>query len=91
MNEYDRPTGRTASFVAGHRGLVGSAIVRRLERRGFTNILTADPRAARSARPGGRQLLVPCQPAGVRVPRRRHGRRHPRELARARRSSSTTT
>ena len=28
-------------FVAGHRGLVGSAIVRRLEREGFTNLLTA--------------------------------------------------
>ena len=28
-------------FVAGHRGLVGSAILRRLEREGFTNILTA--------------------------------------------------
>ncbi|NOZ95651.1 MAG: GDP-L-fucose synthase [Acidobacteria bacterium] len=28
-------------YVAGHRGLVGSAIVRRLEREGFTNILTA--------------------------------------------------
>ena len=28
-------------FVAGHRGLVGSAIVRRLERGGYTNILTA--------------------------------------------------
>ena len=28
-------------FVAGHRGLVGSAIVRRLERSGFSNILTA--------------------------------------------------
>src|SRR5512136_2615589 len=28
-------------FVAGHRGLVGSAIVRRLEREGFTNILCA--------------------------------------------------
>ncbi|MFM7818048.1 MAG: NAD-dependent epimerase/dehydratase family protein, partial [Verrucomicrobiota bacterium] len=26
-------------FVAGHRGLVGSAIVRELERRGFSNIL----------------------------------------------------
>lgn len=28
-------------FVAGHRGLVGAAVVRRLEKAGFTNILTA--------------------------------------------------
>ncbi|HZV03056.1 MAG TPA: GDP-L-fucose synthase [Planctomycetota bacterium] len=28
-------------FVAGHRGLVGSAILRVLEREGFTNVLTA--------------------------------------------------
>jgi GDP-L-fucose synthase len=28
-------------FVAGHRGLVGSAVVRRLEQEGFTRILTA--------------------------------------------------
>ena len=28
-------------YVAGHRGLVGSAIVRKLEREGFENILTA--------------------------------------------------
>ena len=28
-------------FVAGHRGLVGSAIVRRLEAAGYTNLLTA--------------------------------------------------
>ena len=28
-------------FVAGHRGLVGSALVRRLTREGFTNLLTA--------------------------------------------------
>ena len=27
-------------FVAGHRGMVGSAVVRKLEREGFTNILT---------------------------------------------------
>jgi GDP-L-fucose synthase len=33
---------RSASvFVAGHRGLVGSALVRRLEREGFRRILTA--------------------------------------------------
>jgi GDP-L-fucose synthase len=28
-------------FVAGHRGMVGSAIVRNLQQKGFTNILTA--------------------------------------------------
>jgi nucleoside-diphosphate-sugar epimerase len=28
-------------FVAGHRGLVGSAIVRRLEAEGFSQVLTA--------------------------------------------------
>ena len=27
-------------YIAGHTGLVGSAIVRKLENRGFTNILT---------------------------------------------------
>ncbi|MCI7437012.1 MAG: NAD-dependent epimerase/dehydratase family protein, partial [Spirochaetia bacterium] len=27
-------------YVAGHRGLVGSAIVRELESRGYTNIIT---------------------------------------------------
>ena len=27
-------------FVAGHRGLVGSAIVKNLEKKGFTNIIT---------------------------------------------------
>ena len=27
-------------YIAGHRGLVGSAIVRQLKARGFTNLLT---------------------------------------------------
>jgi GDP-L-fucose synthase len=34
--DKDAPT-----YVAGHRGLVGSAVVRQLESNGFTNILTA--------------------------------------------------
>ena len=29
-------------YVAGHRGLVGSAIVRRLRRAGSVNLLTSD-------------------------------------------------
>jgi GDP-L-fucose synthase len=29
-------------FVAGHNGLVGSAIVRHLESQGFTNIITCE-------------------------------------------------
>ncbi len=32
---------RSRIYVAGHRGLVGSAIVRRLEEDGYVNILTA--------------------------------------------------
>ncbi len=35
------PTSASRIFVAGHRGLVGSAITRRLDARGFTSILTA--------------------------------------------------
>ena len=31
-------------YVAGHNGLVGSAIVRHLKAQGFTNIITADRR-----------------------------------------------
>jgi len=36
----DIPSGARI-FVAGHSGLVGSAVLRRLEREGFTNVLTA--------------------------------------------------
>ena len=67
-------------YVAGHRGLVGSAILRRLEREGFANVLTAtrdqldlrDQAAVnywfRANRPEYVFLV-----AG-------HGRRHPRQL-----------
>ena len=71
-------------YVAGHGGLVGSAIIRRLQAEGFTNLLTADARRARPARPGRGEPLVRGQPARVRVPRGRHRRRHPRQLHPAR-------
>ena len=32
----------TKIYVAGHNGLVGSAIVRQLKRNGYKNIITAD-------------------------------------------------
>lgn len=38
MNQYSK------IYVAGHRGMVGSAIVRRLEKEGFTNIITRTSR-----------------------------------------------
>ena len=42
MNEPPRLEGRI--FVAGHRGLVGSAIVRRLRRDGYDDVITATHR-----------------------------------------------
>ena len=67
-------------FVAGHRGLVGSAVAAAARGGGLHQPPRRQPRAARPPRPGGGQLLVPGQPAGVRVPRRRHRRRDPGEL-----------
>ena len=67
-------------FVAGHRGLVGSAVLRRLAAAGFTNVLTAtrDQLDLRDQARG--QLLVPGQPPRIRLPRRRHRRRHHGQL-----------
>ena len=41
MTAYHAPRPDSAIYVAGHRGLVGSAIVRRLTSGGYTNIVTA--------------------------------------------------
>ena len=38
-------------YVAGHRGLVGSALVRRLERDGFTRIITRTQQGRRRWKP----------------------------------------
>ena len=69
-----------AIFVAGHGGLVGSAIMRRLRALGYHEHPHRNARPARSARPGGGELLVPRESPGIRVPRGRDGRRHPCEL-----------
>jgi GDP-L-fucose synthase len=35
-------TKKSKIFIAGHKGLVGSAIVRRLKKQGYENIITID-------------------------------------------------
>ena len=68
-------------FVAGHRGLVGfGRACGASPRWGHTEPADGHARSARSARPGGGELLVPRQSARVRLPRRGHGRRHPGQL-----------
>ena len=37
-------------FVAGHNGLVGSAIIKKLKSKGYRDILTADKKKIRSTR-----------------------------------------
>ena len=41
-------------YVAGHRGMVGSAIVRELERQGYTNIITRTHKELDLCRQSGR-------------------------------------
>ena len=43
VNTLSRPVEKSDKiFIAGHRGLVGSALIRKLEREGFTNLVTRD-------------------------------------------------
>ena len=44
MEKADRIPRDATIYVAGHRGLVGSAIVRRLHREGYRNLVTATSR-----------------------------------------------
>ena len=57
-------------YVAGHRGMVGSAIVRELQRQGYTNIITRTDKAGCS-----RRILCTGE-AGVCIPGCCEGRRH---------------
>jgi GDP-L-fucose synthase len=69
----------TKIFVAGHRGLVGSAIVKRLQQGGYTNLVTAHPRRTGSDRPAGGRGLLCRREAGVRLPGGGEGRWHRRQ------------
>ncbi len=61
-------------YVAGHRGMVGGAIVRRLASEGCLNA-DQHARGSRPAQPGPGGALVRDTPAAGRVPRRGQGRR----------------
>ncbi len=63
-------------FVAGHNGLVGSAIVRELGRRGYGNLLLRGSARARPAPAGRGRGVLRARAPRVRHPRRRQGRRH---------------
>ena len=51
-------------YVAGHRGMVGSAIVRELQRQGYTNIITRTHKeldlTRQDLRTGKAGVCVPC-------------------------------
>ena len=66
-------------YVAGHRGLVGSALVRALEARGHRNLLTAHARRARPDRCPRHARVHPRRAARPRLHRRGQGRRHRRQ------------
>ena len=67
---------RDKIYVAGHRGLVGSAIVRALELTGHTNLLTAHARELDLTDQSAVSCVLRSGAAGLRLPRRREGRRH---------------
>ena len=55
-------------YVAGHRGMVGSAIVRELERQGYTNIINQNSQGAGSDQTGCSREVLCRREAGVCVP-----------------------
>src|SRR5665811_1687977 len=71
MNPESHPT--TRIYVAGHRGLVGSAVVRALKARGYENLITRthaeldliDPAATRAFFEGERPEVVVLAAARV--------------------------
>jgi GDP-L-fucose synthase len=63
-------------FVAGHRGLVGSAVVRRLEAEGCRTVLTATRDQLDLRDQAAVNYWFPRESSRVRLSRGRYGRRH---------------
>jgi nucleoside-diphosphate-sugar epimerase len=67
-------------FVSGHRGLVGSAICRRLSAEGAKNLILVTKTELDLRKPVGRGPVLLNGKTGIRVLGGREGRRHPSQL-----------
>lgn len=63
-------------YVAGHRGMVGSAIVRELERQGYTNIVTRIHKELDLCRQDAVEAFFSRREAGICFPGSCEGGRH---------------
>ena len=63
-------------YVAGHRGMVGSAIVRELQRQGYTNIITRTHKELDLCRQQDVEDFFAAEKAGVRLSGSGQGGRH---------------
>jgi GDP-L-fucose synthase len=70
---------RARIYVAGHRGMVGSAIGAPAAAGGYANVLTAQPRRARPAEPGGDVAFLQAGKARLHLHGGGQGGRHPRQ------------
>ncbi len=70
-------------YVAGHRGMVGSAIVRELERQGYTNIITRTHKELDLTWQEAVEAFFAQEKAGVCISCRCKGGRHRCEPERA--------
>ena len=77
MSQRMNPDSRI--FVAGHRGLVGSAIVRRLEREGYRNLLLRAAIELDLRDQTAVERIFCTRTARICVPGRGQSRRHPRQ------------
>ena len=66
-------------YVAGHRGMVGSAIVRELQRQGYTNIITRTHKELDLTRQEAVERFFAEEKARICIPRRSKGGRYHRQ------------